>query len=142
MKRFKLFSLVSAFLVLAMSFGAVGAQTAAPTAPATQSFAGVSFTLLTFTGPQIAEPLQRRAPDFKKLTGADVKIVTVPNADLYQTILKDQATGTNSFAAFVFAPQWMGDFVDAGYMEPLDKYIAKDPALQWDDVMPFFRDFS
>ena len=139
MKRFKLFSLVSAFLVLAMSFGAAGAQTVTPTA---LPFAGVTFNLLTFTGPQIAEPLQRRAPDFEALTGAQIRIVTVPNADLYQTILKDQATGTNSFAAFVFAPQWIGDFVDGGYMEPLDKYIAKDTAIQWDDIMPFFRDFS
>jgi len=68
-------------------------------------YAGLEIDLVTFTGPQVAEPLQRHAPEFEALTGAKVNIVTVPNADLYQTILTDQATGTNSYEAFVFAPQ-------------------------------------
>src|SRR6266487_2493166 len=44
---------------------------------------GVSVNVLTFTGPQIAEPLQRRAPDFQRLTGAKIKVVTVPFSELY-----------------------------------------------------------
>jgi len=105
-------------------------------------FDGVSVTVLTFTGPQVAEPLQRRAPDFNKLTGANVSVVTVPNADLYNKMLTDAATGTNSYQAYVFAPQWTVDFVGPGYLEPLDDYIKKDSKIQWDDVAPFFRDFS
>jgi len=47
--------------------------------------------VVTFTGPQIAEPLQRRAPDFNKLTGAQVEVITVPFSDLYQKIrLRDE----------------------------------------------------
>jgi multiple sugar transport system substrate-binding protein len=65
---------------------------------------GVEVTVLTFTGPQIAEPLQRRAPDFNRLTGAKINVVTVPFADLYDKILADLATGTNSYDAFVFDP--------------------------------------
>ncbi len=137
MNRIKAFSLVSILVLLAVTFGGNSAQ-----ARLALPFDGVNVTLLTFTGPQIAEPLQRRAPDFQKLTGANVKIVTVPNADLYQTMLKDQATGTNSYQAFVFAPQWIGDFVGGGYIEPLDSYIAKDKDIKWDDVAPFFKDFS
>ena len=38
---------------------------------------------MTFTGPQIAEPLQRRAPEFEKLTGAKINVITVPFSDLY-----------------------------------------------------------
>jgi len=33
---------------------------------------------MTFTGPQIAEPLQRHAPEFEKATGAKVNVITVP----------------------------------------------------------------
>ena len=55
-------------------------------------FKGVDVTVLTFTGPQIAEPLQRRAPDFNQRTGANIKVVTVPFADLYDKILTDLAT--------------------------------------------------
>jgi multiple sugar transport system substrate-binding protein len=103
---------------------------------------GVEITVLTFTGPQIAEPLQRRAPDFARQTGANVKVVTVPFSDLYDKILTDIATRTNSFDAFVFDPQWMGDFVPPGYLEDITDRVKADQALKWDDIAPFFRDFS
>src|SRR5262249_31951063 len=63
------------------------ATQAATEAPATEApgkkFDGVTVNLLTFVGPQVAEPLQRRGPDFTKLTGATINVVTVPNSDLY-----------------------------------------------------------
>ena len=95
---------------------------------------GVVLDVLTFTGPQIAEPLIRRAPDFNELTGAQVNVVQVPNADLYQAILTDQATGTNIYDAFVFAPQWMVDYIGPGYLEDLTPYVENDPDIQWDDA--------
>jgi len=107
-----------------------------------QKHQGVEVTVLTFTGPQIAEPLQRRAPDFGRATGASIKVVTVPFSDLYDKILTDIATGTNSFDAFVFDPQWMGDFVPQGYLEDITDRVKADQALKWDDIAPFFRDFS
>jgi multiple sugar transport system substrate-binding protein len=115
---------------------------AAGTAGAAQDFKGVTVNVMTFVGPQIAEPLQRRAPEFEKLTGAKVNIQTVPFSDLYQKLLTDWASGTNSVDAAVFAPQWMVDYTKGGFLEDLSGRIAKDPALKEDDVMPFFRDFS
>ena len=103
---------------------------------------GVTVNIMTFTGPQIAEPLQRRAPDFKKLTGATINVVTVPFSDLYTKLLTDWATGTNSIDAAVFAPQWMVDYVGPGYIEDLSPRIAKDKALELDDIGQFFREFS
>ncbi len=114
---------------------------AAPSAAA-EDFTGVSVNVLTFTGPQIAEPLQRHAPEFNKLTGAKVSVVTVPFSDLYTKILTDVSTGTNSYQAFVFDPQWMGDFVGPGYLADLSDKVKNDPTIQWNDVGPFFRDFS
>jgi multiple sugar transport system substrate-binding protein len=103
---------------------------------------GVEVTVLTFTGPQIAEPLQRRAPDFARATGAKVNVVTVPFADLYDKTLTDLATQTNSYDAFVFDPQWMGDYVPPGYLEDITDRVKGDQTLKWDDIAPFFRDFS
>jgi len=103
---------------------------------------GVTVNVMTFTGPQIAEPLQRRAPDFEKLTGAKINVVTVPFSDLYQKLLTDWAAGTNSIDAAVFAPQWMVDYVTGGYLEELTSQVSKDQALKEDDVAPFFRNFS
>jgi multiple sugar transport system substrate-binding protein len=105
-------------------------------------FQGVTVNIMTFTGPQIAEPLQRRAPDFEKLTGGKINVVTVPFSDLYQKLLTDWATGTNSIHAAVFAPQWMADYVTPGNLEDLTLRVAMDQALQVNDIAPFFREFS
>jgi len=115
----------------------VAESTAAPL-----PFAGQTVNVLTFTGPQIAEPLQRRGPDFEKLTGAHINVVTVANKDLYQTILTDASTGTNSYDAWVLYPQWLGDFVNAGIIQDLTDRINNDKSIEWDDIAPFFRNFS
>jgi multiple sugar transport system substrate-binding protein len=110
--------------------------------PEAKPYEGVEVNVITFTGPQIAEPLQRRGPDFTELTGATINVTIVPFSDLYQKILTDAATGTNAFDAWVFAPQWMGDFIVPGYVEDLTDRIAADSAIEWEDIAPFFRDFS
>ncbi len=115
-------------------FGAVPATAAG-------QFDGVTVNVMTQTG-AIQEPLQRRAPEFEKLTGAKINVIAVPFSDLYQKVLTDWASGTNSVDAAVFAPQWMVDYVAGGYLENIGDRIAKDPALQWDDIAPFFRNFS
>ena len=104
-------------------------------------FDGVTVNVMTQTG-AIQEPLQRRAPDFEKLTGAKINVIAVPFSDLYQKVLTDWASGTNSVDAAVFAPQWMVDYIAGGYLEDLTPRIAKDPDIKWDDIAPFFRDFS
>ncbi len=57
-------------------------------------------------------------------------------------MLTDQATGTDSYQAFVFAPQWIADFATPGYLQDLTSYVNNDPAIQWDDIGQFFRNFS
>ncbi|MGO4335160.1 ABC transporter substrate-binding protein [Labrys sp. KB_33_2] len=104
-------------------------------------FDGVTVNIMTQTG-AIQEPLQRRAPEFEKLTGAKINVIAVPFSDLYQKVLTDWASGTNSVDAAVFAPQWMVDYVSGGYLEDIGGRVAKDKAIAWDDIAPFFRDFS
>ena len=104
-------------------------------------FAGVTVNVLTQTG-AIQEPLQRRAPDFEALTGAKINVIAVPFSDLYQKVLTDWASGTNSVDAAVFAPQWMVDYIAGGYLEDLTPRVDADPDIQQDDVGAFFRDFS
>ncbi|SAL31661.1 ABC transporter substrate-binding protein [Caballeronia humi] len=132
----KLLRLASAAVAMA------AAGLIAGTAQAAEDFKGVTVNVMTFVGPQIAEPLQRRAPEFEKLTGAKVNILTVPFSDLYQKLLTDWASGTNSVDAAVFAPQWMVDYTKGNFLEDLSGRIAKDAALKEGDVMPFFVDFS
>jgi len=107
-----------------------------------QEFDGVTVNVMTFTGPQIAEPLQRRGAEFAEATGATINVVTVPFSDLYQKLLTDWISGTNSIDAGVFAPQWMVDYVTPGLLEDLSERVAADEALASDDIAPFFREFS
>jgi multiple sugar transport system substrate-binding protein len=115
---------------------------AAMPAMAQKTYDGVTVNVMTFTGPQIAEPLQRRAPDFEALTGAKVNVITVPFSDLYTKLLTDWSSGTNSIDAAVFAPQWMIDYIAGGFLEDLSDRVAADADLKADDVAGFFRDFS
>ena len=105
-------------------------------------FDGVTVNVMTFTGPQIAEPLQRRGAEFAEATGATINVVTVPFSDLYQKLLTDWVSGTNSIDAGVFAPQWMVDYVTPGLLEDLTDSVAADDAIDEQDVAEFFREFS
>jgi len=105
-------------------------------------FKGISVNILTFNGPQVAEPLQRRAPDWEQLTGGHVNVVAVGFQTIYDKALLDASTGTNSFDAYVFDPQWMGDFTGPGYLLDLTDRVTNDPQLNWQDIGPFFRDFN
>src|SRR5882672_1200347 len=102
---------------------ACGAAGMALPAAAQMKYDGVTVNIVTFTGPQRAEPLQRRAPDFQKLTGAKINVITVPFSDLYAKLLTDWSSGTNSIDATVFAPQWMVDYATPGYLEDLTARI-------------------
>ena len=105
-------------------------------------FAGISVNILTFNGPQVAEPLQRRAPDWEQLTGGHVNVVAVGFQTIYDKALLDASTGTNSFDGYVFDPQWLGDFVGPGYLLDLTDRVTADAQLDWQDIGPFFRDFN
>jgi multiple sugar transport system substrate-binding protein len=117
-------------------------EPATPAPTSSGEFTGVNVNILTFNGPQVAEPLQRRAPDWEALTGGHVNVVAVGFNVLYQQALLDASTGTNSFDAYVFDPQWMGDFTGPGYLLDLSDRVTNDPTLNWNDVGPFFRDFN
>ena len=115
---------------------------AGPAVSPGDKFKGINVNILTFNGPQVAEPLQRRAPDWEKLTGGHVNVVAVGFQTIYDKALLDASTGTNAFDAYVFNPQWLGDFTGPGYLLDLTDRVNNDPQLNWQDIGPFFRDFN
>ena len=125
----------------AATAAASGSPAASAAAQGTK-FKGVNVNILTFNGPQVAEPLQRRAPDWEQLTGGHVNVIAVGFQTIYDKALLDASTKTNSFDAYVFDPQWMGDFVTPGYLLDLTSRVTADPQLNWQDIGPFFRDFN
>ena len=107
-----------------------------------QDYSGVTVEILTRPGPVIAQRLVERGEEFTAMTGAEIRVNEVPFAELFQKILTDWATGTNSIDVGVFASGWATELVDAGLVEPLDGYIANDDMIDIDDIAPYFREFN
>lgn len=104
-------------------------------------FDGITITVATFDKP-IGVGVERRAREFEKLTGAKVNMVKLPLKDVFSSMQQDFASKTNQYDVVVFSPQWMADFVAPGYLENLTPRVKADTQLQWDDIAPFFRDFT
>lgn len=121
---------------------AAAALMAAPSAMADGHYDGVTVNILTRPGPVIAGRMVERAVEFKEMTGADVRVAEVPFAELFQKILTDWATGTNSIDVGVFASGWGVELVNGDLVENLDPYIAADDKIDIDDIAPYFRDFN
>jgi len=45
-----------------------------------------------------------------------------------------------AFDVVIFPSAWLPDFAAAGFLVPLDEFIAKDPYIQWDDILPIYRE--
>jgi multiple sugar transport system substrate-binding protein len=112
------------------------------TAQAQKKFEGVEINLLTRPGPVIAGRLEERGREYQEMTGAKVNVATVPFADLFQKLLTDWATGTNSIDVGVFASGWAVELVDGGLLADLSDFVANDPDLNPDDIAPYFREFN
>jgi multiple sugar transport system substrate-binding protein len=126
-------------LALSLAGGiAVGSGDAA----AQLKYEGVEINLLTRPGPVIAGRLEERGVEYEKMTGAKVNVATVPFADLFQKLLTDWATGTNSVDVGVFASGWAVELVDGGLLVDLSDFVANDPDLNPNDIAPYFREFN
>jgi multiple sugar transport system substrate-binding protein len=110
--------------------------------PALQLEQGVALNILTFDGPQILEPLERRAAEFHDRTGIQIQISHVPFRELYQAMLDDVRSQSHTYHAYVFVSQWLPDFAAPGFLEDLGARVAADTALDWDDISLFFREFG
>lgn len=117
------------------------AASASPAASA-ENFSGVTINVATFTGPAIATPLQAAAATWSHQTGGTVNITTFPFSDLYQKEITDAASGQNAFTLYTMASSWLGDFASAGYAEDLTSLVPNNPTLQWNDILPFYRNIS
>ncbi|MEL7107044.1 MAG: extracellular solute-binding protein [Pseudomonadota bacterium] len=105
-------------------------------------YGGVTINILTRPGPVIAGRIVERGEEFKAMTGAEIRVAEVPFAEIFQKLLTDWATGTNSVDVGVFASGWGVELVSAGLVENLDPYIEADADIDLQDIAPYFRDFN
>ena len=126
-----LYALKISFLVsiLALSAGVLACATDEPEV----------VRILTLEG-NIAPALRNNIASFTAETGIEVEVEGKPFSDIYATVLTDIASGANAYDAYVFAPQWIVDFADG--LEDITSKVNADDAIEWEDIAPFFRDFS
>lgn len=114
----------------------------APPAQSQKMYDGVTINLLTRPGPVIAGRLAERGKEYTEMTGAVVNVAEVPFADLFQKLLTDWSTGTNSIDVGVFSSGWTVELVSAGLLADLSDFVAKDTKLKVEDIAPYFREFN
>jgi multiple sugar transport system substrate-binding protein len=128
--------------VMAIAGATALAISAAGTSLQAAEFDGIEVNILTRPGPVIAQRMVDRGEEFTAMTGAKIRVNEVPFAELFQKILTDWATGTNSIDVGVFASGWAVELADGDLLEDLTPYVEADEKLQFDDIAPFFREFN
>jgi multiple sugar transport system substrate-binding protein len=128
--------------MLTALFGAAALTGASAVAQAQKMYEGVEINLLTRPGPVIAGRLDERGKEFEAMTGAKVNVTGVPFADLFQKLLTDWATGTNSIDVGVFASGWAVELADGDLLADLSDFVANDADLDINDIAPYFREFN
>ncbi len=119
-------SVLKSMLVGATALAAGAAGAALTGSAGAQDYSGITVNILTRPGPVIAQRMVERGEEFTELTGAEIRVDEVPFAELFQKLLTDWATGTNSIDVGVFASGWAVEMVDGGLLEDLTDYVAND----------------
>lgn len=84
-----------------------------------------------------AEPVRRLLPRFTEETGIVVNMETLPYASLRERQLSDFIGGTGSVDVMTMDIVWMGEYAEAGWIEPLGAYYERDAELlDPDDFLP------
>ncbi|WP_180900208.1 ABC transporter substrate-binding protein [Martelella soudanensis] len=99
------------------------------------SLDGTSLVISTITDPFI-DSMEETIPEFTALTGADVTIDGFGYDALHDRQLLGCSQNDGSTDVLVIDGIWMGEFVEAGCLEPLDDRIAADEdSFAWDDFV-------
>jgi len=143
--RSKLYvSLVTLLILLSIILGAC-AQEATPTEPpvaeeettapetSDKPFAGTTINILLETVPD-TDYVQELLPQFEEETGIDVNVEVLTYVAMYEKLVPQLsvAEGSGAYDVIVVDKQWVGGFVGADWLIPLDDYIAEsgfDPSV-------------
>lgn len=72
------------------------------------------------------EMVQKVTEKFIAETGIKVNIESVNYASMHEKLVPQLLGSTSSYDVIVVDNYWVGEFTDAGWLEPLDSYIKRD----------------
>jgi len=116
---------------LTLSATAVGSLLAACESSTANTNKSVTLRLVTFEGVQKPN-IQHAAAQFSKQY-PNVKIVTefVPFTSTRDKMAIELASGKGGLDFLFIIDDWVPEFIQSGWLEPLDTYISKDPPANW-----------
>lgn len=104
------------------------------------SFGNVTIAVIGDAGHNL-KPYEFWKDDLNQV-GITTDVIEVPFDAVYEKEMAEFVVGSGAFDLVTFYPAYIGDFAGNGFLEPLDDYMAKDPAGVWDpmadDVLPPF----
>ena len=118
-------------LIFTISFGSVTAQDE-------PDFSGITIVVVTQTGPSISGPVDEYKSEWEDATGGEVQLQTFAFDALYEKMILSYETGSIDFDMMIFPADWAGDFMAAGYLEPIPQEILDK--IDLDDVIPLYAD--
>lgn len=110
-----------------------------------EKFDNVTINLVGDAGHNL-KPYEFWKDEFEEV-GISINIIEVPFEGVYEKEKTEFVADTGAFDVVTFYPAYIGDFAGNGYLEPLDDYMAREPAAVWDpnadDVLrPFWELYS
>jgi multiple sugar transport system substrate-binding protein len=99
---------------------------------------GVNLIAATQTGPQIASPMENLWKEWGAKTGGTVEVQTFPFGDLFAKIQTGYVSGASPFDIIVYASDWAGDLMGAGYL--LEVPQKNQDMMGYQYLIPIYRD--
>ncbi|HEX2527157.1 MAG TPA: sugar ABC transporter substrate-binding protein [Geminicoccus sp.] len=70
--------------------------------------------------------VQEMLPEFKEKTGIDVQLEVVNYAEMHTKLVPQLVSPEGSYDVLIVDFYWVGEFIKAGWLQPLDERIAAD----------------
>lgn len=137
-KRFITFALV--LLLVALLANLAEARSAAEIAiEEAKKYAGKTLTITWESGLQ-AQGIRAILPEWEEKTGVKINLVELSFWDLHDKVIMEHLAETGAYDALAISYAFMGDFVSAGVIEPIDAWVAKYmPPEALEDIHPAFK---
>jgi len=84
--------------------------------------------------------IQNLLPEFEKESGIKVEFEIVNYAQMHGKLLPQLLSPTGVYDAIVVDNYWAGEFPAAGWLEQLEPYVDKTPAIKLEDYLPSMLD--
>jgi multiple sugar transport system substrate-binding protein len=105
-----------------------------------KKYAGQTINVTWEAGLQ-AQGIRAVLPEWEEKTGVKVNLVELSFWDLHDKVITEHLAATGAYDALAISYAFMGDFVNAGVLEPIEPWVTKYmPPQDMEDIHPAFKE--